>query len=64
MAYVFESVPAQRSHIDLGNPREVSWWIKQFGCSEEQLRIAIAQVGDSAAQVEQIIDGREIILKL
>ena len=58
MAYVFETIPAQRNHIEMGDPREVSWWSKRFGCSEEQLRRAVEQVGPSAAQVEQLIDGR------
>ena len=45
MAYVFETVPADRSLIDLDDPREVNWWSKRFGCSEEQLRRAVEQVG-------------------
>ena len=58
MAYVFAMIPRDRGRIDLDDPREVSWWRKQFGCSEEQLRQAVAQVGDSAAMVEQLLDGR------
>jgi hypothetical protein len=61
MAYVFETVPANRGLIDLNDPREVSWWRKQFGCSEEQLRRAVEQVGNSAARVEQLLDGSDII---
>jgi hypothetical protein len=57
MAYVFETVPAQRSQIVIDDPREVSWWSKQFGCNEAQLRRAVEQVGPSAAQVEQLLDG-------
>jgi hypothetical protein len=62
MAYVFETVPANRSLIDLNDPREVSWWRKRFGCSEEQLRKAVAEVGNSAAKVEQLLDGVDIII--
>ena len=62
MAYVFETIPAQRNIIELDNPREVSWWIKRFGCSEEQLRKAVAQVGNSAARVEQLLDGTDVIV--
>lgn len=62
MAYVFETIPAQRNVIELDNPREVSWWIKRFGCSEEQLRKAVAQVGNSAARVEQLLDGTDVIV--
>ena len=61
MAYVFETIPAARSRIALDNPREVGWWSKRLGCSEQQLREAVAQVGDSAAQVEQVIDGMAIL---
>ena len=61
MAYVFETVPADRSLIDLDDPREVSWWSKRLGCSQQQLRQAVAEVGNSAAQVEQLIDGKDIV---
>ncbi|AMO23190.1 hypothetical protein UC35_10155 [Ramlibacter tataouinensis] len=61
MAYVFETIPADRGLIDLNDPREVSWWRKQFECSEEQLRKAVEQVGNSSATVEQWLDGRKIV---
>ena len=61
MAYVFETVPAQRSRIDMTNPSEVMYWSKIFGCSEQQLRQAVAQVGDSSAMVEQLLDGTDLI---
>jgi hypothetical protein len=62
MSFVFEPIPAQRNVIELDNPREVSWWTKRFGCSEEQLRKAVAEVGKSAAQVEQLLDGNDVIV--
>lgn len=61
MAYVFETVPADRGLIDLDDPREVSWWSKRFGCSQQQLREAVAEVGNSAARVEQLLDGKDIV---
>jgi hypothetical protein len=61
MAYVFESVPAQSSRIDMSNPSEVMYWAKQFGCSQEQLRQAVAQVGESSAMVEQLLDGKDLL---
>jgi hypothetical protein len=61
MAYVFETIPANRGQIDLDDPREVSWWRKRFDCSEEQLRQAVAAVGTSAANVEQLLDGSDIV---
>jgi hypothetical protein len=62
MAYVFETVPAHRSRIDLTNPSEVTYWSKQFGCSETQLRQAVSQVGDFSAMVEQLLDGKDLLL--
>ena len=62
MAFVFEPIPAQRNIIELDNPREVGWWTKRFGCSEEQLRSAVAEVGTCAAKVEQLIDGSDVIV--
>ncbi len=61
MSYVFETVPASRSMIEMQDPREVHWWCKKFGCNEEQLRRAVAKVGNTAAQVEQLLDGKEIV---
>jgi hypothetical protein len=62
MAYVFETVPADRGRIDMDDPREIQWWSKQFGCNEEQLRRAVSEVGDSAAKVEQLLDGKDIVV--
>jgi hypothetical protein len=62
MAYVFETVPANRGLIDLDDPREVNWWRKRFGCSEDQLRQAVGKVGNSAANVEQLLDGSDIVI--
>ena len=64
MAYVFESVPRDRGRIDLSDPREVNWWRKKFDCSEQLLREAVAEVGDSAAIVEQMLDGRRTLITL
>jgi hypothetical protein len=61
MAYVFESLPADRSRIELDDPREVHWWAVRFGCSEGQLRDAVARVGDCAASVERLLDGMDDI---
>jgi hypothetical protein len=62
MSLAFEPIPAQRNIIELDNPREVNWWVKRFGCNEQQLREAVAEVGVSAAKVEQLLDGSDIIL--
>jgi hypothetical protein len=62
MAYVFETVPADRGLIDMDDPREVQWWSKRFGCNEAQLRRAVSEVGNSAARVEQLLDGKDIVV--
>ena len=64
MAYVFETIPRDRGRIDLSNPREVNWWRKRFDCSEGQLREAVAEVGESAAMVEQMLYGRHTLITL
>ena len=61
MAYVFETIPADRGLIDLEDAREVQWWSKQFGCSVDQLLRAVSKVGNSAAKVEQLLDGKDIV---
>jgi Protein of unknown function (DUF3606) len=62
MAYVFESVPADRALIDVENPREIQWWSKRFGCSVEQLLHAVEEAGNCAAQVAQLLDGKAIVI--
>jgi len=58
MFYVLEKmpIPADRSRIDVTDPREVRWWSKLLGCSPKQLLEAVAHVGDSAALVERLVD--------
>ncbi len=62
MVYVCETVPAQRSRIDMTNRAEVMYWSKQFGCSEQQLRQAVSQLEDSSAMVKQLLDGKDLLL--
>ena len=64
MGYVFETLPADRSRIEIDDPREVRYWAVKFGCSEAQLRAAVARVGTSAAQVERVIDGADDVLRV
>ena len=44
--------PADPGRIDLTRIRDLYFWIAQFGCSAEQLRAAVARVGNSAVVVE------------
>lgn len=59
MAFDISTIPADRGAIDMDNPREVTWWLKRFVCSESQLRDAVQKVGTNAALVEQLLDGQE-----
>lgn len=47
--------PADRSRVNVNEPWEVKYWRKEFGCTEQQLRQAIAAAGDSAAKVGQYL---------
>ncbi len=40
-------------HINLADPRELQYRRKQFGCTEIQLKQAVATVGDSVTRVGQ-----------
>lgn len=62
MVYDTDAIPAQRNLIELDNPREVRWWAKRLGCNETQLREAVSRVGAQAAQVEQLLDGRDVLV--
>lgn len=44
--------------VSLEQDYEVRDWMQSFGCSEAQLREAVAAVGHSAAKVRQYLSGR------
>lgn len=44
--------------VSLEQDYEVRDWMQSFGCSEAQLREAVAAVGHSAAKVRQYLNGR------
>lgn len=46
-------VPADPATVNVNDPAEVSYWRKQYGCTEQQLRLAVGGVGVSAARVKQ-----------
>lgn len=43
--------PQDRSRVNVNEAWEVRWWIKQFSCSEAELRAAVAAVGVMADKV-------------
>jgi hypothetical protein len=45
-----------RSRISLGEEREVRYWTKKFGISEDKLRAAVEAVGNSTQNVETWLD--------
>jgi hypothetical protein len=47
-----------RQRISLGQPHEVRDWARKFGVSEEELKQAVAQVGNQADDVERQLRGR------
>ena len=47
-----------RDRINVNQPHELRDWSKNLGVSEEELRAAVAKVGDSAERVKQHLSGR------
>ena len=45
--------PVDPDRVNLDEPREVQYRRKEYGCTERQLKQAVAAVGDSAAKVRQ-----------
>jgi len=44
-----------RKRINVNEDYEVTDWAKKFGVSPEELRRAVAEVGDRAADVEDLL---------
>ena len=51
--------PQDSSRVAMGEDYEVAYWTDRFGCSREQLQKAVDAVGNSAAAVEQYLNGRK-----
>lgn len=50
--------PADRSSVNVNEPGEVIYRRKEYGCTEQQLRQAVAAVGLSAAKVSQYLKNK------
>jgi len=50
--------PADHSRININEPSEVQYRRRQFGCTEQQLRQAVAAVGASADKVSQYLKNK------
>jgi len=44
--------PQDRSRINIHEPWEVRYWCSHFGCTEQQLRNAVAAAGVSVTAVQ------------
>lgn len=53
-----QPAPQDLSRIDLADPVSVAYWCQLFGVTSEQLRQAVANVGNSAARVERELQRR------
>jgi hypothetical protein len=43
--------PADRKRVNLDEPYEVQFWMLEFGCTEQQLRDAVNEHGDTAEKI-------------
>ncbi|WP_247517445.1 DUF3606 domain-containing protein [Bradyrhizobium sp. 190] len=53
-----EAIPARDEPVDTEKPDRVQYWTDRFGCTEEQLKAAIAAVGPMASKVEVYVKGQ------
>jgi len=54
--------PADRSRVNVNEAHEVTYWNKEFGCTEAQLRAAVSAVGPMVDDIRQYF-GRQNIGK-
>lgn len=47
--------PQDRARINVNEPHELDYWCEALGCTEQQLRDAVAAVGVSAEAVREYI---------
>jgi hypothetical protein len=51
---------ADRIRINLGEPYEVTYWCKQFGCTAPELEETVQNVGINAEVVRTFITARRV----
>jgi len=51
--------PADRSRINVNEDWEVEWWTRELGCSEGELREAVAAVGTSVVSVREYLNKKK-----
>ena len=50
--------PADPDQVSVDQPADVNYWRKKYGCTEAQLRHAVAAVGPSAGKVKQYLKNK------
>ena len=50
--------PADPDQVSVDQPADVNYWRKKYGCTEVQLRHAVAAVGPSADKVKQYLKNK------
>ena len=50
--------PADRARVNVNEPHEVRYWTEKFGCTKEDLEMAVKQVGVMADKIEPYLRGR------
>ncbi len=48
--------PLDSKRVSLSQQWEIDYWCDKFNCTEEELDNAVANVGDSAREVEDYLD--------
>ena len=43
--------PTDLGHINTADMKDVAYWCEEWGCTEDELKAAVAAVGDTAADV-------------
>jgi hypothetical protein len=51
---------AETTRIKILDAYEIEYWTKMFSCTEEELRVAVAEVGDAAILVEACLKKKKI----
>jgi hypothetical protein len=50
---------AETTCINVQDAFEIKFWTKAFSCTEEELRVAVAKVGDMASLVEAYLKSKK-----
>jgi membrane-bound inhibitor of C-type lysozyme len=51
---------ARTTRINVQDTYEIERWTRTFSCTEEELRVAVAEVGDVATLVEAYLKNKKI----